>query len=161
MQIDEKYKSLIEDIIKESELYPSYEALFDEFCSELYKKTYLVLNSKKSFEEAENYLLKFRNDVMQRVISKYFENNSFELMFEDFSLNTFEITKKQAEKILKAVYEFGQKNPRFSYYQIFYMRFFENKSQAEIASSIGISQGELSKRFIEIADFLTEKKIAY
>lgn len=66
------------------------------------------------------------------------------------------INKNLAQRIVNVIYEIHSKVPNRYYFQIFYMKYMDNRRQSEIAQKLGITQNELSKRYWELVKLIKE-----
>lgn len=66
------------------------------------------------------------------------------------------LNKNLIQRLIGTIYEIHTKMPGKHYYQIFYMRYLENKSQAQIAQKLDIAQNELSKRCWELVKLVKD-----
>ncbi len=67
------------------------------------------------------------------------------------------IRKDILENIINLVVQLNKENPDEMILRIFYMRFFARKKQREIAHELKISQGEVSKRLVQLSRLIKEK----
>lgn len=61
-------RALIEAIIKENPAYQGNERLMEKFCAEIYKKSYLLLDSVSNVESLKNYLTKVAETSIANVV---------------------------------------------------------------------------------------------
>lgn len=66
--MDIKQRELIEEIIKQHPDYIGHENLIDQFCAEIYKKSYLLLDSVSNIESLKNYLTKVADTSIANVL---------------------------------------------------------------------------------------------
>ncbi len=78
MQVKSEYQNIIERVVGENKFFQGNEDLLDEFCAEVYRRTYLVLSTKDDEKELEDYIRIISNKVMQDVL----RNNSREVLPE-------------------------------------------------------------------------------
>lgn len=69
--------------------------------------------------------------------------------------------KPAIQKILEAIYLIHQKEPLKYYFQMFYMKYYEQKQQSDIAKTLNITQSELSLRFVKMLDELKDMGIKF
>ncbi len=67
-----------------------------------------------------------------------------------------EVSSNTIDKLLHMIRLIDLKNPDEKYFEIFTYRYLKKYSQSEIAQVIGITQIELSKRFIELMEKIKE-----
>jgi len=171
--LTQEYKSLIEKMVTSNRRFQGNEDLFEDFCSEALEKCLFILEKSPDLSQVQNYLNKIistsmigvlksagritRNSNGYQNIAKYsvpLENpldDGF-LDIQDVSADFVErITENETLKeIYKNVIKIDREYPDEQYGQIFYMKYVENKKQREIASYLGISQGEISKRLFDL-----------
>lgn len=68
MNLSQQHRALVEDIIKQNPMYLGHEYLLDKFCAEVYKKSYLLLDSVSNVESLKNYLAKVAQTSISNVI---------------------------------------------------------------------------------------------
>ena len=66
-----EYQKVIEQIVGQNKLFKGNEDLFEEFCSEIYKRTYLVLPTKNDIKEIIEYVTIISNKVIQDVLVQH------------------------------------------------------------------------------------------
>lgn len=69
MQTRIEYQTIIEHIVKANKLYESNKDLLEEFCKEIYKRTYLVLPTKDNEKELIEYISIISNKVIKEILS--------------------------------------------------------------------------------------------
>lgn len=62
-------RELIENIIKQHPLYQGHENLMERFCAEVYKKSYLLLDSVSNIDSLKNYLVKVADTSITSVVA--------------------------------------------------------------------------------------------
>ena len=67
------------------------------------------------------------------------------------------IRKDIIENIINMVNQINEEKPQEMYLKIFYMRYFQQKKQREIAEETEISQAEISKRLVKLSRLIKEK----
>ena len=67
------------------------------------------------------------------------------------------IRKDILENITNLVIQLNKENAEEMYLKLFYLRFFARKKQREIAQELKISQGEVSKRLVQLSRVIKEK----
>jgi hypothetical protein len=71
LYIKENYKKIIKDIIENNKYYIGNEYLFNEFCDEIYQRTYLILSTKNNEEDLKQYLKETIDKIMLNVLKKH------------------------------------------------------------------------------------------
>ena len=66
--MDARHRELIENIIKQNPNFIGHEHLMDKFCSEVYKKSYLLLDAVSNIESLRNYLNKVADTSIVNII---------------------------------------------------------------------------------------------
>ena len=173
----EKYRPLIEKIIKSNSRYGGNEDLFEDFCSETFKRCYKILNSEDTIVNFEAYLHKVASsailDVLrssgrlrrlksgykkvspETVVQPYNTDEKFDIIYdiEDPTPTVEEtlIRDEEVQYIRKALKDLDSEFKDKMFLEIFRMRYIEGKKQRDIAQTLGLSQGEVSKRLIDLA----------
>ena len=178
MVITQEYKSLIEKMVTSNKRFCGNEDLYEDFCAEALERCLFVLKKTDEISRIENYLNKIISTSIISVLKtsgritrssdgyKKIEQTaiSLENPLDDGLLDLKDpsvsfIEKITEEETLKEIYElikrFDKENPQENFYKLFYMKYVENKKQREIAQTLGISQGEVSKRL-----FVLMKKVS-
>lgn len=94
--MDSKQRELIENIIKQHPDYRGHEDLMEQFCAEVYKKSYLLLDSVSNIESLKNYLTKVADTSIANVLKNIKYDNSIQTLN---SKKTLEIEPIQLKKI--------------------------------------------------------------
>lgn len=173
----ERYRPLIEKIIKANTRYNGNEDLFEDFCSETFKRCYKILSTEETIVNFEAYLTKVASsailDVLrtsgrlrrlksgykkiqqQTIAQGYTTDEHCDIIYqiEDPSPTVEEslIKKEEVVNIRTAIKEINNEFEDKQFTTIFKMRYIDGKRQADIASELNISQGEVSKRLIELS----------
>lgn len=76
--LDVEKQALIESIIKQNPNYKGNEHLLEQFCTEVYKKSYLLLDSVSNIDSLKNYLTKVVDNSISTIVknSKILNNDS-------------------------------------------------------------------------------------
>ena len=229
MELVKEQKELIEKLVKTNPKYSGNEDLLEDFCSETYQKSYLILQSVSDEKSLSSYLKKvvssaimdvLKNSgrvartskgytsvkeipisaelhkrdeissniaektsvtVIETVSNKDSENSSIPDGYNNQnrhlavnippslsvdlanikdpkeSIEEQIIRKDIIENIINMVKQIDTEQPQEKYLKIFYMRYFLNKKQKDIAQEIGISQSETSKRLVKLSGLIKEK----
>lgn len=173
MVITGEYKTLIEKMVLANRRFSGNEDLLEDFCAEAYERSLFILKKTDDISRIENYLQKIISSAIISVLKSSgritrnangyqslakttisIENpldNGF-LEIKDPTINFVE--KITEEETLKEIYnyvlKFDAANPTQQFGKIFYMKYVQNKKQREIASILEISQGEVSKRLLDL-----------
>mgnify|MGYP005758742909 CR=1 FL=1 len=98
------HRELIENIIKQNPAYKGNEHLMEQFCAEVYKKSYLLLDSVSNVESLKNYLKKVADTSVLNVIKSSAAKNIREKIN---SINTqdfdFDIQNANSHKQLEDI----------------------------------------------------------
>jgi RNA polymerase sigma factor (sigma-70 family) len=174
--LPERYRPLIEKIIRNNSRYVGNEDLFEDFCSETFKRCYKILSTDETIVNFEAYLSKVSNSAILDVLRSsgrlrrlksgykkvksetasqpYNTDERFNIIFdiEDPTPTVEEtlIKEEEVKNIRRALVELDKEYKDKHFMEIFKLRYIENKKQSDIASTLGISQGEVSKRIIEL-----------
>jgi RNA polymerase sigma factor (sigma-70 family) len=175
--LPERYRPLIEKIIRTNARFGGNEDLFEDFCSETFKRCYKMLSSEDTIVNFEAYLHKVASsailDVLrssgrlrrlksgykkvtpETLIQPYNTDENFDIIYdiEDPTPSVEEhlIRDEEVETIRKALKDLDTEFHDKQFLEIFKMRYIEGKKQIDIAQKLGISQGEVSKRLIDLA----------
>ena len=173
----DKYRPLIEKIVRSNSRFSGNEDLFEDFCSEAFKRCYKILSTDETIVNFEAYMHKVASSAILDVLRSsgrlrrlksgykkitteslsqpYNTDEQFEIIYdiedptpniEDQSIKKDEI-KLIRETLASLDSEFQDKQ----FLKIFQMRYIEGKKQSTIAEELNISQGEVSKRLINLA----------
>ena len=226
MELVKDYKTLIEKLVKSNPKYSGNEDLLEDFCSETYQKSYLILQSVSDENSLNSYLKKVVSSAIMDVLrnngrvvrstkgyksikeipispeSKTDHDASTDEISDVIPENTQDvesvklaepevydnstrhlavnvppslsldlanikdpkesieeqiIRKDIIENIISMVKQIDAEQPQEMYLKIFYMRYFLNKKQRDIAQETGISQSETSKRLVKLSRLIKEK----
>ena len=100
-------RELIESIIKQNPAYIGHENLLEQFCAEVYKKSYLLLESVSNVDNLKNYLTKVVDSSVSNVIKNFgLERTNFEIQDskEEFKLASIkpEAIRPKKQEIVSA-----------------------------------------------------------
>jgi RNA polymerase sigma factor (sigma-70 family) len=188
VETTQEYRGLIEKMILNNRRFSGNEDLLEDFCSETFKRSYLIISSVKNVEHVENYLGKVANSAIMEVLktsgrlaktsSGYkkikqeviqnqddFKNYPDEIIYDipDPAVNIEEkvINKETVEKIAEIILLIDTKDPEKNYLDIFKLRYIQSKKQTEIAQELDLSQSEISKRLVELTKKINEAYSSY
>ena len=68
--MNKEQRDLIESVIRQHPLYKGHEGLMELFSAEIYKKSYLLLNSVSNIASLKNYLIKVADTAIANVIKE-------------------------------------------------------------------------------------------
>jgi RNA polymerase sigma factor (sigma-70 family) len=179
VELTEKHRSLIENIVRNNPRFTGNEDLVDDFCSETFKRAYSVASSCNSVKNLEIYLNKVASTAILEVlinsgrlrkskvgyhqIQQKFssslisyeldenENIVFDIPDPNPSLEEKIIQQDEAKTVRNVILQIDSKEQHKKYLEIFVLKYLKGLSQSEIAREIGVSQGEVSKRITELA----------
>ena len=181
--MDIKQRELIEEIIKQHPDYIGHENLIDQFCAEIYKKSYLLLDSVSNIETLSkiNKLpdipdITVETKVQQHVVQKQPEpiqvHNSMPnvkkrqeavnkdpysgLIDPEEFFNEKQTNPLVAKNIIDVIDMLDLGNPDKKYLEIFTMRYVQNMHQGDIAKKLKISQADLSMRFCDLVKLIKQ-----
>ena len=173
MVITQEYKSLIEKMVASNKRFKGNEDLFEDFCSEALEKCLFVIEKADSINSVQGYLNKVISTAMINVLkssgrlirsSEGYKNvaqmsvplenpldNGF-LDIKDPTINFVErVTQKETlNEICACIEKLDEQYPEQQFGKIFNLKYLQYKKQREIASYLGISQGEVSKRLLDL-----------
>ena len=173
-------KELIEQCVRANPKFSGNEDLFDDFCNETFRKTYIVFKSGKSEQQLKSYLSKVVNTSMTSVLKNYgrvrrvstgfvktnfvsTEQNtdvekslsySFDIEDPGVSPEVKATNRDMLLQIANKVCFIDLKVPEKRYKDLFYYRYIREMKQTEIAEELGISQSEVCKRLLKLSEFL-------
>ncbi len=182
MVITQEYKSIIERMIVSNKRYRGNEDLLEDFCSEALERCCFLLDKTDEITRIENYLNKLISSAIINVLktsgritrgAEGYKNIakstvSLENPLDDGLLDIKDPSISFVEKIteretLKEIYNlvlrFDEEEPEECYAKIFYMKYAQGRKQREIASTLNISQGEVSKRLFSLMQKISSKMI--
>lgn len=170
-------RNLIEKLVKSNNKFSGNEDLLEDFCSETYKRSYSLFETVEP-KGLESYIAKVANTAILNVLkengrvrrreNKYVSTEDIfapQTSTKNESLiynlpdpkDSFEekiVRKDLLQKIVDIVLVAQKNNPSKEFLRIFYLRYIEEKKQKDIALEVNISQAEVSKRLIEIAQIV-------
>lgn len=198
----QEQRSLIEKLVKSNNKFSGNEDLFEDFCSETYKRSYSLFDSLDA-SHLESYIAKVANTAILTVLresgrirrrsNQYVSTKEVPLapVLDKVSVVNeapaaaiaseipLEVTDSAApnvviydiadprasfeEKIVRKdllqrvadiVLVAQKNNPEKEFLRIFYLRYMKEMKQKEIAKIVNLSQSEISKRLLEIADIV-------
>lgn len=168
----DKYKEIIENMVTSNKRFAGNEDLYEDFCSEAYEKSLFILKKSPDINKIDSYLGRIVSNAMIDVLKSSgrvvrdasgYKSAPKTVLLENPLDNGFLDIKDPAisfvdkitqEETLNEIYDcilrFDRKEPDKKFGIIFYMKYVEGKKQREIASALGISQGEVSKRLFDL-----------
>lgn len=170
-------REFIERLVKLNNKFVGNEDLLEDFCSETYKRSYSLFESVDPMG-LESYIAKVVNTSVLTVLrengrvrrreNKYVSTNDIFVtnqssQIESFVYNmpdprdSFEekiVRKDLLQKIVDIVLVAQKNSPAKEFLRIFYLRYIKELKQKEIAEEVNISQAEVSKRLIELAQIV-------
>lgn len=94
------------------------------------------------------------NKIEENILS---DNFSYNLQDSSLSAEEILISKDLLKNVVDIVFKQNVQMPEKQYLDIFRLRYKEQKTQSDIASELGLSQSEVSKRLVEISKFVKSK----
>ena len=172
-----EYRDIIEKLVKRNLRYSGNEDLLEDFCSETFKRSFKILTSDNAVMNLEAYLSKVASSAIIDVLKKSgrlrrlqtgYQKIITEPVVPDYKIDAdgdifFEIedpspsveekliTQQEIISIQKALYNLNSEYTDKNFLEIFRKRYIEEKKQSQIAQELNISQGEVSKRLVELA----------
>ena len=172
MVITEEYKDIIIKLVTSNKRFSGNEDLYEDFCAEALEKSYFILKKSTEIEKVGNYLNRVVSNAMLNVLKSSgrvtrgadgYKKTQQTLSLENPLDNGFidikdpaihfvdRITEDETlSEIYSCILRFDRQEPEQKFGLIFYMKYVEGKKQREIASTLGISQGEVSKRLFAL-----------
>ena len=186
MLLVEEQRSLIEKIVKADKNFQGNEDLLEDFCSEAFQKSYMMFNSSSNIHKIENYVSKvvhtsivsvLKNSGRVKRTSEGYTSTK-EIKVADFSsektvkaigrefildfpdpkdsVEEVLITKDCLQRIADAVCVIHKEVPSELFLDIFHLRYVKGLKQKEIASTLNISQSEVSKRLMRLSKMISK-----
>lgn len=192
----QEQRTIIERLVRLNNKYIGNEDLFEDFCSEAYKRSYTLFDNDE-IKNFEGYLAKVVNTSILTVLrtsgrirrhsNKYVSTHeilmdptpSKQFIREAAPVQTVEniiakeepvhlydvsdpgvnfeekiVRKDLLQKVVDIVLIAHKNNPNKEYLRIFFLRYVKEKKQREIAQITNLSQSEISKRLLEIAEIV-------
>lgn len=204
----QEQRNLIEKLVKSNNKFSGNEDLFEDFCSETFKRSYSLFENLE-IERLESYISKVANTAILTVLkesgrirrrsSQYVSTNEIpvspvipqqqvkvenvqavesvepvhvaKVQYENIKscvessliydiadpCDSFEekiVRKDLLQKVVDVVLVAQKTHPEKEFLKIFYLRYLKEMKQKDIAKIVNISQGEVSKRLLEIADIV-------
>jgi RNA polymerase sigma factor (sigma-70 family) len=186
VKVAQEHRGLIEKVILSNKRFQGNEDFLEDFCSETFKRSYLIISSVKNVDHIESYLTKVANSAILEVlktagrltktsdgyqkirhevlnISGKQEFCTDEIIYDipDPGQNIEEkiIQKETVEQIAEIILVIDSKHREKNYIELFKLRYIKNLSQAGIAQQLELSQGEVSKRLVELTHKINEMYI--
>ncbi len=199
MDTVQKQRELIEKLVKSNNKFSGNEDLFEDFCSETFKRSYSLFQTLDE-DHLESYISKVVNTAILTVLkesgrvrrrdNKYVSTNEVPLSASpapkeepalaaqaaqtpatvDNSAGisqvlydiadpraSFEeklVRKDLLQKVVDIVLVAQKNQPEKEYLKIFYLRYVREMKQKEIAKETNLSQSEISKRLLDIAEIV-------
>lgn len=173
-------KELIERLVRANKKFVGNEDLLDDFINETFQRAYIIFNSVSSVSNVENYINKVVSTTMINVLKKagrvirttegYVSSEEILARGKSISDSAFiDVEDPQSkfesavdyrnllEEAVNVVTESDRLNPVKQYLEIFYLRYVKQMKQSAIAKELNISQGEVSKRLLELSVIVKEK----
>ena len=179
MELTQEHRKLIEGIVRKNPRMSGNEDLFEDFCSETFKRSYTIISSINDVKNLEMYLNKVASSAILGVLKNSgrlrksrtgyvqlqeqnipvsSDNNDMFINLPDTAISVEESIIKQDEiKLIRdLIVKIDNNEKDKKYIDIFYLRYLMGYKQSQVANEIGISQGEVSKRLIELAKKINE-----
>ena len=180
MELTQEHRNLIEGIVRKNPRTNGNEDLFEDFCSETFKRSYTIISSINDIKNLEIYLNKVASSAILDVLrtsgrlrkarSGYVQLQQQTVSMsnnepEDILINIPDPSPHIEEKIIKQdeikiirdlILQIDKSEKDKKYIDIFYLRYLMGYKQSQIATETGLSQGEVSKRLIELAMKINE-----
>lgn len=182
MELEQEKVDLIKKIILSDKKYTDNEDLFDDFFNETYKRSLLIIKTIKNEASLEVYLRKIvttsiinvlkdsgrlrrttegfipvkeasLDEVVSACENKYSNIHiSYDIVDLSDGPEEVVIKKEVQQKLLDAVTIAHNTNPYKQYIQLYQLRYVKGLKQSKIAQELNLSQGEVSKRLLELIE---------
>lgn len=180
MELEQEKINLIKKLIVSDKKYTSNEDLFDDFFSETYKRSFLIMKTVKNESALESYLKKIATTSIinvlkdsgrvKRTTEGFVPNKETSLeellsvpenKYSNVEINydivdvqdgpeEIIIKKEVLQKLADSLAIAHNLNPSQQYMQIYELRYIKGMKQREIAKEMNLSQGEVSKRLLDL-----------
>lgn len=180
MELAQEKIDLIKKIILSDKKYMNNEDLFDDFFNETYKRSFLIVKTIKNEASLESYLKKIattsiinvlknsgrvqrtsdgfipRQETSLDELSSASENkySNVKINYDIVDLKDgpeeILIKKEVLQKLADALAIAHNSDPSKQYMQLYELRYIKGLKQREIARELNLSQGEVSKRLLEL-----------
>ena len=117
--MNKQQKVLIESIIKQNPKYIGNENLLEQFCAEVYKKSYLLLDSVSNMDSLKNYLTKVvdtsinsivKSNISQITLNKESQQQEKELPENNFNTELSQRKEPKLQNNTKDIISISKKN---------------------------------------------------
>lgn len=182
MELEQEKIDLIKKIILSDKKYTDNEDLFDDFFNETYKRSFLIIKTVKNEASLEAYLRKIVTTSIINVLkdsgrvrrtnegftsteeksldeiivspgNKYSNINvNYDIIDLSDGPEEVIIKKEIQQKLIDAVSIAHTNNPAKQFMQLYQLRYVKGLKQKQIAQELNLSQGEVSKRLLELID---------
>lgn len=184
MKLAQEQLELIEKLIKSDSKFSNNEDLYEDFFNETYKRTQSIIETIDDISTLESYLKKIVSTSIvlvlkdlgrvRRTKSSYvstkeiltseqpsYENTDYSNVvvnydFIDIDSNPEEIVLKKdlLQKVYDSVVLAHNDNIEKQFLELYEYRYVEEKKQSEIATLMNLSQSEVSKRLLDLTEYV-------
>lgn len=180
MDVNKEHKDLIEQLIRSNSRFSGNEDLIEDFCSETLKRSFNILSTVNNIQHIERYINKVASSAILEVLKTsgrlrrtskgyiksqektlspyeaYITDSQGFLLF-DIPDNSVPFEEEIASKdfvnnVIQEVYKIEKEEPASHFLDLFTLRYIKNLKQKEISETLGLSQGEVSKRLVELSE---------
>lgn len=182
MELEKDKVELIKKIITSDKKYTDNEDLFDDFFNETYKRSFLIMKTVKNDASLEFYLRKIvttsiinvlkdsgrvqrtsegfipakeesLDEVIRTTYNKYSNINvNYDIVDLRDGPEEIVIKKDLLRNLVDTVAIASTVNPAKQYMELYQMRYVKGLKQKQIAQELNLSQGEVSKRLMELME---------
>lgn len=182
MELEKDKVELIKKIITSDKKYTDNEDLFDDFFNETYKRSFLIMKTVKNDASLEFYLRKIvttsiinvlkdsgrvqrtsegfipaketsLDEVIRTTYNKYSNINiNYDIVDLRDGPEEIVIKKDLLRNLVDTVAVASTTNPTKQYMELYQMRYVKGLKQKQIAQELNLSQGEVSKRLMELME---------
>lgn len=186
MSLENKFKTLIENSIKNNRRYSKYVDFFDYFYEESFVRLKDILNTIDDERTADIYINKVVNTVIletikngkkkeitsqpaeedsknevEQIINPYPLDEKDEISFDIpdplTEIESEEISEGDLQKLKNIISSFKEKENCRDYYDIFMMYYLQNMPKSEIAFSVGLTEEQVDKKIVELSKKIINK----
>lgn len=188
MELEQEKVDLIKKVILSDKKYMDNEDLFEDFFNETYKRSFLIIKTVSNNSSLEAYLKRIATTSILNVLKdsgrvrrtqsnfvptkeipleisdsetgKNYSNIqiNYDIIDVDENPEDLAINKEILQTLIDAVTIAHHLNPTKQYMELYQLRYVLGLKQKQIAEELNLSQGEVSKRLLELME---EIKVAF
>ena len=187
MELTQDKINLIKNCITTNRKFANNEDLYDDFFNETCKRSLPILSTATKETKLDAYLKKVATSSILSVLKdsgrlrrtgkgfvsskeiplsttesvsgKDYSNVVVEYELIDFDNGPEDnaVKNEAMQLVISSLYKVDEENPKEQFVELFKLRYQDGMTQAEIASVLGISQSEVSKRLFKLMECIKSK----